>query len=73
MKIFRKKKGNGAGIRPLLLRSVYTGYKKTQTGWVRLMEHCTKNFSRRTWIIALVIYALAAIGLCTYLILSSIR
>ncbi|WP_298938686.1 hypothetical protein [uncultured Dysgonomonas sp.] len=71
MRLFSKNKSEA--VRRSVIRSVDKTYRKTQTGWVKLMERYTKNFERRSWIIALVIYALCAISLCAYLILSAIR
>ena len=71
MKIFRK--NNGEAMRGSLIRSVDKAYKKIQTSWVKLMERLTKNFRRRTWVIVLIIYAIWAISLCCYIILSAIR
>ncbi len=71
MKIFRHNKGEA--VRRSLVRTLETAYRKTQRAWVKLMERCTKNFNRRSWIVALVIYALCAICLCSYLVLSTIR
>lgn len=71
MRIFRK--NNGEAVRRSVIRSVEKTYRKTQTGWVKFLEHCTKNFDRRRWIIVLVIYAIWAISLCAYMILIAIR
>ncbi len=71
MKISRKNKSEA--VRESVIRSIDKTYRRTQTGWVKLMERCTKNLDRRKWTIVLVIYVIWAICLCAYIILIAIR
>ncbi|WP_313492003.1 MULTISPECIES: hypothetical protein [Sphingobacterium] len=73
MKLFNGNKEKREAIRPLLTRTIKNAYRKTQTGWVKVMKRWTRNFSRRTWMVVLVIYAVWAICLCGYIILIAIR
>ncbi|MNJ95272.1 hypothetical protein D3C87_129800 [compost metagenome] len=58
--------------RESVLRSFENKYQKVETSWVKLMERLTKKFSRHTWYIALVIYAICGVSICTYIILTAI-
>lgn len=77
MKLFRKKRQNDAGERnriPLtIMKSVNSIYAKLQERWVKALERSTKGFTRRTWIIILILYSIAGLATTAYLLISAIK
>lgn len=72
MKLFSKRKeSNPEKLNPVSNR-IHAGYKYLQTGWAKWMVKRTQKFSRRTWIVLLIVFVLSTSTYSIYLAVSAI-
>lgn len=71
MKLFSKRKeSNPEKVNPISNR-IQAGYKHLQTGWAKWMVKRTQKFSRRTWIVLLILFVLSTSTYSAYLAVSA--
>ena len=72
MRIFSKRKeSNPQKVNPISNR-IHAGYKHLQAGWAKWMVKRTQKFSRRTWIVLLILFVLSTSTYSIYLAVSAI-
>ncbi|MBN9349269.1 MAG: hypothetical protein J0H55_01170 [Chitinophagaceae bacterium] len=72
MKLFSiRKESNPEKVNPISNR-IHAGYKHLQTGWAKWMVKRTQKFSRRTWIMLLILFVLSTSAYSIYLAVSAI-
>lgn len=73
MKLFSKIKKNNVEPKPnAIFKGIHAGYKHLQTGWAKWMVKRTQKFSRRTWIMLLILFVLSTSAYSIYLAVSAI-
>ncbi len=73
MKLFSKRRESNEEPRPnALFRRIQAGYKRLQSGWANWMEKRTKNFSRHTWFVLLVLFVVFTGSYSAYLAVHAI-
>ena len=73
MKLFSKIKKNNVEPKPnAISKGMQAGYKHLQEGWVKWMMKRTEKFSRRTWIVLLILFVLSTSTYSVYLAVSAI-
>jgi hypothetical protein len=73
MKLFSKIKKNNAEPKPnAIFKGMQAGYKHLQGGWAKWMMKRTEKFSRRTWIVLLILFVLSTSTYSVYLAVSAI-
>jgi flagellar basal body-associated protein FliL len=72
MKPFLKRKESIAEPKPnVLSKGMQAGYKHLQGGWANWMMKRTKKFSRRTWLVLLILFVLSTSAYSVYLAVSA--
>ena len=73
MKPFFKRKESNTETKPnVISKGIQTGYKRLQGGWANWMMKRTEKFSRRTWIVLLILFVLSISAYSVYLAASAI-
>ncbi len=73
MKLFSKRKESNSQSKPnAISKEMQAGYKHLQRGWAKWMMKRTEKFSRRTWIVLLILFVLSASTYSVYLAVSAI-
>ncbi len=73
MKLFSKIKKNNLEPKPnAIFEGMQAGYKHLQGGWAKWMMKRTEKFSRRTWIVLLILFVLFTSTYSVYLAVSAI-
>jgi hypothetical protein len=73
MKLFSKIKKNNVEPKPnAIFKGMQAGYKHLQGGWAKWMMKRTEKFSRRTWIVLLILFVLFNSTYSIYLAVSAI-
>jgi len=71
MRLFSKtKESNPEKVNPISNR-IQAGYKHLQRGWAKWMMKQTEKFSRRTWIVLLILFVLSTSTYSAYLAVSA--
>ena len=72
MKLFSKIKKTNVEPKPnAVSKGMQAGYKHLQGGWAKWMVKRTEKFSRRTWVVLLVLFVLSMSTYSTYLAVSA--
>lgn len=73
MKLFKRRTESKAdSTKPnAISKGMKAGYKRLQGGWATWMMRRTENFSRRTWVVALILFVLSGSTYSTYLAVSA--
>lgn len=72
MKLFQKRKENNVEPKPnAISKGIQAGYKRLQGGWANWMMKRTENFSRRTWVVLLILFILSTSTYSVYLAVSA--
>ena len=72
MKLFPQRKESNAETKPnVISRGIQTGYKRLQGGLANWMMKRTEKFSRRTWIVLLILFVLSISTYSVYLTASA--
>ncbi len=73
MKLFVKRKTSGAEPRPNAISGgIQKGYKCLQSGWANWMMRRTEKFSRRTWLVLLILFVLSTSTFSIYLAVNAV-
>jgi len=68
MKLFPKRKESNSEPKPnAISKGIQTGYKRLQGSWADWMMRRTEKFSRRTWVVLLVLFVLSVSTYSVYL------
>jgi hypothetical protein len=68
MKLFSKRKKSNTETKPnVISKGVQAGYKRLQGGWANWMMKHTEKFSRRTWVVLLILFVLSTSTYSAYL------
>lgn len=68
MKLFRNRKPGMTASKPnALARGLQAGFQRLQDGWAKWMTKHTKKFSRRTWMVLLMLFVLTTTTYNVYL------
>jgi hypothetical protein len=60
MKLFAKRKKRDTQTKQgVIAKGLQAGYNRLQGGWANWMMRRTKNFSRRTWVVLLILFVLS--------------
>jgi multidrug efflux pump subunit AcrB len=72
MKLFSKRKESNSEPNPnAISKGVQAGYKRLQGGWADWMMRRTEKFSRRTWVVLLVLFVLSVSTYSVYIAVSA--
>lgn len=72
MKLFSKRRETDSVPKTnALSKAVQTGYKRVQGGWANWMMRHTEKFSRRTWVVLLVLFVLSVSTYSVYIAVSA--
>jgi hypothetical protein len=72
MKLFSKIKKTNVEPKPnAVSKGMHAGYKPLQGGWAKWMMKRTEKFSRRTWVVLLVLFVLSTSTYSAYLAVSA--
>lgn len=68
MKLFSKRKESNAEAKPnAISKGMQAGYRHLQGGWANWMMKRTEKFSRRTWVVLLILFVLSTSTYSAYL------
>ena len=72
MKLFFKRKNSSEPGPNVLSKGMQAGYKHLQGRWANWMMKSTEKFSRRTWVVLLILFVLSISAYSVYLAASAI-